>query len=65
LLYRPVYPSKSEIYEKRHVVCRNYIIQNGGCFHTAFVGSIPQRVQVCNLNPIVCQLITPGIQTGG
>jgi len=23
LLYRPVYPAKSGIYEKRHVVCRN------------------------------------------
>jgi len=23
LLYRPVYPAKSEIYEKRHVVCPN------------------------------------------
>ena len=23
LLYRPVYPAKSGIYEKRHIVCRN------------------------------------------
>jgi len=65
LLYRLVYAAKSGIYEKRHVVCRNQIIQNGGCFHAAFAGSIPQRVQVCNLNPIFCQLIPSGIQTGG
>src|SRR3990167_6459263 len=26
-------------------------MQNGGCFHTAFAGSIPQRV--CNSHPIV------------
>jgi len=26
-------------------------MQNVDCFHTAFAGSIPQRVQVANLNP--------------
>jgi len=27
-------------------------MQYGGCFHTAFAGSIPQRVQVANVNPL-------------
>ena|SRR3990167_387168 len=53
LLYRLVYAAKSGIYEKRHVVCRNQIIQNGGYLHTAFAGSIPLKINgfVSLLNP--------------
>jgi len=39
-------------------------MQNGGCFYTAFAGSIPQRVLVCNLIPLVYKWILSGIQTG-
>lgn len=53
-------------YTRKSTLCDGIkLCKDGGCFRTDFACWISQQIQGCNLNFVVCQLITSGIQTNG